>query len=143
MSTTARRMVDEALTRVTSLDTDAARDRLGQPGVAFVDLREASEREAHGTIPGALHVPRGLLEFVFDPQSPWHRPALAGHRELVLFCAAGWRSALAADTLQQLGLSGVSHLRDGFAAWAAAGAPVGSASATPAPAAQASPPRID
>jgi rhodanese-related sulfurtransferase len=117
-------MVEEALERVVSLDVPAAQARLGQPGVAFVDLREPSEVLVHGSIPGALPAPRGLIEFWFDPASPWHRPEFAGHRELVLFCAAGWRSALAADTLQQLGLTGVSHLRDGFTAWVAAGAPV-------------------
>jgi rhodanese-related sulfurtransferase len=124
MRRTAREMVEEALARVTSLDVPAARARLGQPGVVFIDLREPAELQAHGTIRGALHAPRGVIEFWFDPDSPWHRPEFAGHRELVLFCAAGWRSALAADTLQQLGLTGVSHLREGFAAWVAAGAPV-------------------
>lgn len=127
MRRTARQMVEEALERVTSLDVPAAQARLGQPGVAFVDLREPAELQTHGTIPGALHAPRGVIEFWFDPDSPWHRPEFAGHRELVLFCAAGWRSALAADTLQQLGLTGVCHLREGFTAWVAAGAPVDAA----------------
>jgi rhodanese-related sulfurtransferase len=125
MRRTARQMVEEALARVSSLDVVDAQARLGQPGVVFIDLREPAELQAHGTIPGALQAPRGLIEFWFDPDSPWHRPEFAGHRELVLFCAAGWRSALAADTLQQLGLTGVSHLRDGFTAWVAAGGPVG------------------
>lgn len=152
MARTARQLVDEALARVRSLDVAQARERLGQPGIAFIDLREPAERAAHGTIPGALHAPRGLIEFWFDPASPWHRPEFAGHRELVLFCAAGWRSALAAQTLDDLGLAGVSHLREGFAAWAAVGGPVVAVEPAPtpstlsqgqAPGGDLPPPRID
>jgi rhodanese-related sulfurtransferase len=153
MPRTARDLVEDALARVTSLEVSEARARLGRPGVAFVDLREPAELQAHGTIPGALHAPRGLIEFWFDPASPWHRPEFAGHAELVLFCAAGWRSALAARTLGELGLPGVSHVREGFNAWAAAGGPVaaapGGAEPPPDPApdrtpgAGAPPPRID
>jgi rhodanese-related sulfurtransferase len=152
MPRTARELVEDALERVTSLEVAEARERLGQPGVAFIDLREPAELQAHGTIPGALHAPRGLIEFWFDPASPWHRPEFAGHRELVLFCAAGWRSALAARTLEELGLPGVSHLREGFAGWTAGGGPVVAATVGapldgPAqgqgPGGVATPPRID
>lgn len=121
----ARSLVDAALAEVTTLPVEAARELLGAPGVRFVDLREAAERSRGGTLPGALHVPRGLLEFRADPACEWHQPELAepGTR-LVLFCGIGWRSALAAKALQDMGHPAVCHLGGGFEAWRAAGAPI-------------------
>lgn len=121
----ARTLVDAALAEVTTLPVDAAQALLGTPGVRFVDLREAGELAREGTLPGALHVPRGVLEFRADPASEWRQAELVepGTR-LVLFCAIGWRSALAAKALQDMGHPAVCHLGGGFAAWRAAGAPV-------------------
>lgn len=89
-----------------------------------MDLREEDERRRHGMIPGAVHVPRGELEFYFDSSNPLHLPALESGDSYLLFCAGGWRSALAADTLTRLGVKDVSHLDGGFSAWVAAGGPV-------------------
>jgi rhodanese-related sulfurtransferase len=123
---TAQQLVAEALREVHTLSLDEARALHGggQPGVLFVDLRDVRELEREGGIPGAFHAPRGVLEFWVDPQSEYHKPALGQAQRLVLFCAAGWRSALAAKTLQDMGRSAVSHVDGGFSAWKAAGAPV-------------------
>lgn len=118
---TARQLVDDALAQVTSLSVPQLQQRLGAPDLKLVDLREPDERLRHGSIPGALHVPRGLLEFKADPASPWADPALCAPGPWVLFCGIGWRSALAAQALQQMGFADVAHLGGGFTAWRDAG----------------------
>ena len=82
-------------------------------------------------MPGAVHAPRGMLEFWVDPESPYHRAAFAPGRPLLLFCAAGWRSALATRTLMEMGLENVAHIEGGFSAWKAAGAPLAAKPAKP------------
>ena len=119
-----RQMVDEAKARITTLPVEEARKRLGQDGVVFVDLRDVRELEREGAIPGAFHCPRGMLEFWLDPESPYHKPVFATGKEFVFFCNAAWRSALAADTAQQMGLENVKEMDGGFTAWKAAGYPV-------------------
>ena len=79
--------------------------------------------EREGKIPGAVHCPRGMLEFWIDPESPYHRPVFAEKKKLLFFCAGGWRSALAAKTAQDMGLQDVAHLEGGFSAWRQAGGP--------------------
>ena len=77
-----------------------------------------------GRIPGARHVPRGLLEFWIDPKSPYHKPFFAADRTFVFYCAISWRSALATRAAQDMGLSPVAHFEGGFEAWTEAGGPV-------------------
>ena len=117
-------LVDRAMAEVTTYSIEQARALHGRPEVCFVDVRDVRELEREGVIPGAVHAPRGMLEFWVDPESPYHRAVFAEDREFVLFCAAGWRSALAAKTLQDMGLSRVAHIEGGYTAWKAAGAPV-------------------
>ena len=119
-----RQMVDEAKARVKALSLDDARKKLGQEGVVFVDLRDVRELEREGQIPGAFHCPRGMLEFWLDPESPYHKPIFATGREFVFFCNGAWRSALAADTAQQMGLENVYEMDGGFTGWKSAGFPV-------------------
>jgi len=121
---TAQQLVDEALREIVTLRLDEARALQGSAEVLFVDLRDVRELEREGVIPGAFHAPRGMLEFWVDPQSVYFKPAFGQGKRLVLFCAAGWRSALAAKTLQDMGLPQVSHIDGGFGAWKASGAPV-------------------
>jgi len=125
MPKTVQSMFDEAMALITTHSVDQARALHGQPGVQFVDLRDPRELEREGVIPGAFHAPRGMLEFWVDPASPYHKPVFnqPGTR-YVLFCAGGWRSALAARTMQEMGVAEVSHIEGGFGAWRAAGAPV-------------------
>jgi len=127
----SKALVDEALALVRTESVDEARALHGRDDVLFVDLRDVRELEHEGVIPGAVHAPRGLLEFWVDPESPYHRPVFSQGKRLLLFCAMGWRSALAARTLQEMGLDNVSHLEGGFTAWRAAGAPVAEKPARP------------
>ena len=119
-----KQLVDEANARIRTLSVDEARAKLGEEGVLFVDVRDARELDAEGMIPGAYSAPRGMIEFWIDPESPYARKPLIEARELVLYCAMSWRSALAAATLQDMGLDNVTHIDGGFAAWKEAGAPV-------------------
>ena len=120
----ARQLVDEAMATVRTLSLPEARAAHADGQPLFVDLRDVRELEREGVIPGAVHAPRGMLEFWVDPDSPYFHKAFAQGKPLVLFCAAGWRSALAAKTLQEMGVEEVSHIEGGFSAWKAAGAPV-------------------
>lgn len=116
---TVERMVAEARARIE--EWDVARLR-ATPEAVIVDIRDVRER-AKGFIPGSVHAPRGMLEFWWDPESRYHREVFAGPGPFVLHCAMGWRSALAADTLGEMGFE-VAHLDGGMEAWVAAGAPV-------------------
>jgi rhodanese-related sulfurtransferase len=124
MKKTAKSLVDEAMAQVTTYTIEQARALHGHPGVQFVDVRDIRELEHEGVIPGALHAPRGMLEFWIDPDSPYHRDVFAQDKEYVLFCALGWRSALATKTLMDMGLERVAHVEGGFTAWKDAGGPV-------------------
>ena len=116
-------MVEAAMAQVTTHGVEQARALHGQAEVQFVDIRDPRELERDGAIPGAFHAPRGMLEFWVDPDSPYHKPLFGEDKHFVLFCAGGLRSALAAQTLQEMGLRRVSHIEGGFGAWKAAGAP--------------------
>ena len=119
---TAAQLVADAKAQVDNLTPDQVQVELAQ-GAVLVDVRETSERAA-GVIPGALHVPRGFLEFMADPTSPLHQAGLDPSRRVILHCASGGRSALSVLTLRQLGYANVAHLDGGFRGWAAAGKPV-------------------
>jgi rhodanese-related sulfurtransferase len=116
-----KQLVDEALERVHTLSLDEAKKKHSQPGVLFVDIRDVRELAREGSIPGALHAPRGMLEFWVDPESPYFKAAFAENSEIVLYCQSGWRSALATVTLQEMGLEGVCHIGDGFGGWKKSG----------------------
>jgi rhodanese-related sulfurtransferase len=124
MAKTAAELVAEAKQRVENLTVDQAAAEIEQGDALLVDLREPGELAQQGAIPGAVHAPRGMLEFWADPTSPYHRAEFDPNRRVVLHCASGGRSALAADTLQQMGYANVAHLDGGFTAWKAAGRPV-------------------
>ncbi len=113
---TAAQMVAEARSRVKGLTPEQVSDEVAR-GATLVDLREPGERAENGTIPGAIPAPRGLLEFWADPTSPYHRPEFDPSKPVILHCASGGRSALAADLLQQMGYSNVAHLEGGMKAW--------------------------
>jgi len=124
MHKTVKSMVDEAMDCITTFSVEEAQDLHGRDDVQFIDIRDVRELEREGVIPGAFHAPRGMLEFWVDPESPYFKPVFAPGKRFVLFCAAGWRSALATRTLQDMGLPAVGHVDGGFTAWKAAGAPV-------------------
>jgi rhodanese-related sulfurtransferase len=119
-----KQMVDEVLGRITRIAPEEARARHGRDDVVFVDLRDVRELEREGMIPGAFHCPRGMLEFWIDPESPYHKDVFASGKEFVFYCNLGWRSALAADVAQQMGLERVLDMEGGFNAWKERGLPV-------------------
>ena len=123
MKKTVKSMVDDAMAVITTYSVDDARELHGRDDVQFIDLRDVRELERDGIIPGAFHAPRGMLEFWVDPASPYHKPLFAQNKQFVLFCAGGWRSALATRTLQEMGIERVAHIEGGFDAWKGAGAP--------------------
>jgi len=117
------RLVAAADAEVTTLTVEEAMEAKAS-GALFVDLRDVREVRREGRIPGSYHAPRGMLEFWVDPDSQYHHEALSSAEQLVLYCNLGWRSALAAKTLQDMGLTNVVHLGGGLAAWQAHGQPI-------------------
>lgn len=117
-------LIKEARERITTLSLDEAKAKLESPDTVFVDIRDVRELEREGLIPGAYHAPRGMLEFWVDPESPYHKTIFAEDKDFVLYCASAWRSSLATATLQDMGLTRVSHIDGGFKAWKEAGLPV-------------------
>src|SRR5258708_664760 len=101
-----------------------AMKHLGDPDTVIVDIRDVREVWRDGTIPGAIHAPRGMLEFWVDPASPYARKIFQSGKRFVFFCAGGLRSALATKAVQDMGLSPVCHIEGGFTAWREAGGPV-------------------
>jgi rhodanese-related sulfurtransferase len=121
--TTSAELVASARGRVEELDPQDFAAEAARPDTVVVDVREADER-LDGTITGAVHIPRGMLEFRADPASPYRDERLHPSRRIILHCAGGGRSALAADALRSLGYGDVAHLAGGMAAWRDAGLPV-------------------
>jgi rhodanese-related sulfurtransferase len=117
----AAELVGHAKQHIENLTPDQGAAELAASQPLLVDLREPDERAQSGSIPGAVHAPRGMLEFYADPVSAYHRPEFDPGRRTILYCASGGRSALATQTLQQLGFTNVAHLDGGFKAWALSG----------------------
>ena len=116
-----KQLVDEAEAEVETLSVEEALGVLADGSRLIVDIRDVRELAREGKIPGALHAPRGMLEFWVDPESPYHRAALSEADQLLLYCGSGWRSALAAKTLQEMGMTNVAHIGGGFSGWVEAG----------------------
>jgi rhodanese-related sulfurtransferase len=120
-SKTAAHLVAEAKAHVARLFPENVAAAMRRGDALIVDIREAEERAEHGVIGGAIHIPRGMLEFAADPTSAYFRDEFDPERRTILFCATGARSALAADVLQQLGYADIAYLDGGFTAWREAG----------------------
>jgi rhodanese-related sulfurtransferase len=123
MAKSAKDLVAEASRDIETLSGEEAARLVGNPDVVFVDVREGEELQKTGTVRGAVHVPRGFLEFQADPTSPTHKPELGSGKRLVLYCGSGSRSALAGKTLKDMGITNVAHVAGGFGALQQAGAP--------------------
>jgi rhodanese-related sulfurtransferase len=118
-----KQLVAEAMAEVTTYSVSEVQARLNDADVQVVDIRDIREL-TEGTVLGAFHAPRGMLEFWVDPASPYHKPIFADEgMEFILFCGAGWRSALAAKALQDMGMTNVAHIDGGWADWVKQGAP--------------------
>lgn len=122
MGKTAMEMVAEAKERVENLSPDQVAKEI-QDGALLVDIREPEERKEE-SIPGSISAPRGMLEFYADSTLPsFHKAEFIADRRIILHCHRGARSALAADTLQQMGYTNVAHLTGGIEAWQKSGRP--------------------
>ncbi len=119
-----RELVTEAEARVESLSPEEALALKDDPETVLVDLRDVRELEREGRIPGSFHAPRGMLEFWIDPESPYHKAVFSSGKRFVFYCNKGWRSALAAQTAEEMGLARVCHIRGGLEAYRAAGGEV-------------------
>jgi rhodanese-related sulfurtransferase len=120
----SKTLVAEAMAQVRTYTVSAVLGRLHDPKVQIVDIRDVRELK-DGTVIGSIHAPRCMLEFWVDPESPYHKPAWGDEsKEFILFCGAGWRSALAAKTLQDMGMTNVAHIDGGYAEWVRLGGPI-------------------
>ncbi|CAG0945390.1 thiosulfate sulfurtransferase [Anaerolineae bacterium] len=119
-----KQLVAEANAAVETIAVDEAMQQLQTPEIVFIDIRDLPELQRDGKIPGAVHASRGMLEFHADPESPYHKTAFASGKKLILYCASGGRSALAAQRLQEMGLNNVAHMSGGIKAWKEANGPV-------------------
>ena len=109
-------MVNAAEASVTTLSIEEALALHGQDDTIFIDLRDIRELAKTGRVAGARHVPRGMLEFWIDPESPYFKDIFNPNKKYIFHCAAGWRSALAVSTLKDMGFE-ASHITDGFSGW--------------------------
>jgi rhodanese-related sulfurtransferase len=117
-------MVRDAKSRIEELSVEQLQAEIDSGEVTVIDIRDPREQWERGAIPGAKSMPRGMLEFWFDPESKYYRGGLDSGERYVLYCAGGGRSALATDMLQELGYTNVGHLTVGFNGWAEAGGAV-------------------
>jgi rhodanese-related sulfurtransferase len=120
----SQQLVDQAMREVKSYSAAEVKERMAAAkNVQLVDIRDIRELQTpDGTAVGSMHAPRGMLEFWIDPASPYHKPIWADEsKEFVLFCGLGWRSALTAKTLQDMGFTNVAHIDGGFKAMQDAG----------------------
>ena len=121
--TTVNDLIAKARDNIDNLSLDEAQSAIAEEGTLLVDIRDPRERWRDGTIPGAKNVTRGMLEFWADPESEYYKDYFDFDRKIVVYCAGGLRSALAAGTLKTLGFTDVGHVEGGFGAWKAAGLP--------------------
>lgn len=115
-------LVKEAKQQAENLTPEQVNNELKQ-GATLIDIRESEELGSSGKIAGAVHAPRGLLEFYADESTPYHKQEFDKSKRLILHCAAGGRSALAVKTLKEMGYENTAHLDGGIKAWKDAGLP--------------------
>jgi rhodanese-related sulfurtransferase len=121
---TVREMVDDAKARIENLSMEQVEAERRQGKAMLIDVRDVRELWREGKIPGARHVPRGMLEFWADPDSEYYKDFMQPDARVILYCAGGQRSALAADALTRLGYKDVGHLEAGFDEWKRSGGEV-------------------
>lgn len=119
-----QQLMAEAEAAIQHISVGDAMGLLQRDDVVFVDIRDVRELRREGKVPGAFHAPRGMLEFWVDPASPYFKPVFGEDKTFVIHCASGWRSMLATEVLQRMGLKPVVNLKGGFDAWKKAGGPI-------------------
>ncbi len=124
MKVSYKTLIEEAEKNIDSISVDEVAGLLHDDTVTIVDIRDIRELQREGKLPGAVHAPRGMLEFWVDPDSPYHRELFSKEKKFVFYCASAWRSALATQTVQQMGMNNVCHMSGGFTAWKEAEQPI-------------------
>jgi rhodanese-related sulfurtransferase len=117
-------LVKEAKQQIGNLTPQQVQEELSKGNVTLIDIRESEELKQNGKIAGSVNAPRGMLEFYADPSLPYHKPEFDKNSRIILHCASGGRSALAAVTLKQMGYENVAHMDGGLKAWKESGLPV-------------------
>lgn len=117
MKVSYKDLIEAAEKEITTLTVPEAMARLSDDKYQFVDIRDVRELQREGKITDALHAPRGMLEFWVDPDSPYYREVFGTDKTYVFYCQSGWRSALATQTVQNMGMENVCHIGGGFTAW--------------------------
>ncbi|MDG1708736.1 MAG: rhodanese-like domain-containing protein [Emcibacteraceae bacterium] len=117
MAKTSKELVAEANAEIETISVDQARLALDDPNTTFVDLRDIRELTAEGTIPGAYHMPRGMIEFWADPESPYYKKIFGTGNKFIFYCKSGWRSALATKAAKDVGAQNICHMGGGFGKW--------------------------
>lgn len=112
-----KQLVEEAEALIDTLSTEEVSERIKRAGTLLVDLRDVREVKREGKIDEAFHVPRGMLEFWIDPDSPYYQSRFDDAEEVILYCNKGWRSALAAKSLVDMGFTNVAHMDGGMERW--------------------------
>ena len=113
--TSSAELVKKALSEIKTISTDEAHSKMKEDKSNLIDIRDIRELQNEGKVEGAVHIPRGMLEFWLDPESAYFKQGkLDLDKEMVLFCAGGLRSALAAKSLKDMGFEKVSHIDGGF-----------------------------
>jgi rhodanese-related sulfurtransferase len=114
-------LVKEAKNVIENLTPEQVKEELAKGNVTLIDIRESEELGPNGKIAGSTLAPRGMLEFYADSSLPYHKPEFDKSKRIILHCASGGRSALAAKTLKEMGFTNVAHLDGGIKAWKDAG----------------------
>lgn len=122
VSKSATDLVKQAKSEIENLTPQKAHEELSAGNIVLIDVREADEYR-QGYIQGAVHASRGMLEFYADASLPYHKPEFDKSKRLILYCTSGGRSALAVQTLEDMGYTNVAHIDGGFKAWQAANLP--------------------
>ena len=122
--TPVKTLISQAKKQIETLSQEDSEAQVAAGSAQFIDIRDIRELKREGRIPGALHAPRGMLEFWLDPASPYHKPEFITDKKLILFCAGAWRSALAVKTLKDMGFENIAEMEGGFGAWKKRGAQI-------------------
>ena len=122
--TPVKTLISQAKKQIETLSQEDSEAQVAAGSAQFIDIRDIRELKREGRIPGALHAPRGMLEFWLDPASPYHKPEFITDKKLILFCAGALRSALAVKTLKDMGFENIAEMEGGFGAWKKRGAQI-------------------
>ena len=114
---TAKELVQEAMDKIKTITPSELKELQKQnPDLILIDIRDIRELKKSGKIKGARHMPRGMLEFWLDPESPYYKKDITPDKTKILYCASNWRSALATKAIQEMGFDNACHVKGGFQA---------------------------